>query len=458
MSRFAFFALTFFTCTGATFALFGTVLPEFFILDDFVWLQCAHDTVNHDLGHIFTRHINFFFRPVVHALFGALYGLAGPKAPLFHAAALILHGLTAALLGLLALELMGASRWKGLVAALTFVLLHAAYGEAMVWISALAEPLVTSFGLLALLAWLRVLDQRQPWRGPWLYLAYLAALFAMGCKESAVVIWPLLVVMQLVLTRGSGRFKQPSWWAHLPFLVLLVTYLLMQVVVQQQNPLVRSGLYSLRVEAVVLLFNCVMRLATIGAWPLGAALLALLGARAMGWQITPIPARPLLATILGLLAALVAALLPYVWFKGDMVATRYFYTATTIVSLAVAALLIPLKEPRLQRQGAVLALVLAAAVVNSLGAARMELRRYRQAATPVERFVQAVTRLTLGGEEALVINSPLRGLQLRGAFYVFHPTHPNNVWGTHKNKLPRSWKKKPAFRWDPVSGHFRQIQ
>lgn len=445
-------------CTSAAFLLFGAVLGEFFILDDFVWLQCAHDTVNGSLGHIFTRDINFFFRPVVHAMFGLLYGLGGPEPALLHSAALVLHGLAAALLSLLALELTGGSRSKGLFAGLTFVLLHPAYSETMVWVSAMAEPMLAIFALLAALAWLRALAQQQPWRGPWLYLAYGATLLALGCKESAVVLWPLLVLLQLVLTRTGKLKMQPPVWVHLPFVLFLGAYLLMQFDVQQQSPLVRSGMYRPRLEAALLLINCVWRLVSVGGLSLMVALAALLVTPRLGGRVTVVAWRPVVFVSLGLLGAILIALLPYAWFKSDMVASRYFYTSTLIISLAVALLMAPVVETSRRRVAAMLGFLLLVTAADTHGAAREELLRYRRAALPVERFIKGAAQLELDGTPTLLINSPLRGLHLRGALYVFHPDHPGNVWGTHKNKVPASWKKKRAYRWDPVSGHFRLIQ
>ncbi len=461
MSRPVFLALASSLCVGATFLLFGAALGEFFILDDFVWLQCAHDTVNNEASHIFTRHINFFFRPVVHALFGLLYALAGPDPALFHGATLVLHGLAAALLGLLARELSGGATWRGLLASLTFVLIHPAYGEAMVWVSAASEPLVAIFSLLAALTWLRALSSENPRRGPWLYLAYLSALLALCSKESAVTLWPLLILMQLVLSRLgklAAGITRSTLWLHLPFLVLLASYLIMQFVVQQQSPLVRSGMYSLHWKAGLLLFNCLTRLAIAGGGPLLVALLLLLAARFLGWQARPVTWRPLLITSMGLLGGVLLALLPYAWFKGEMVASRYFYQAALLVALAPALALAPISAVKGWRVGVAALLVLAAGCLDGVRGARQEMARYRLAATPVERFVKAAARIKLGGKELLIINSPLRGLHLRGAMYVFHPDHTIRVWGTHRNRIPPPWGKRRVMRWDPVSGHFRKIQ
>ena len=458
MPRPAFLLLAFLLCTSVAFSLFGAALGEFFILDDFVWLQCAHDIVNHNTAHIFTRDINFFFRPVVHALFSLLYGLGGPNPALFHGATLVLHGLAAALLSLFALELTSGSRWKGLLAGLLFVLLHPAYSETMVWVSAAAEPLVAIFALLAALAWLRTLARPRPWRGPWLYLALGAALLALGCKESAVVVWPLLVLLQLVLSRTGKLKTPPPLWVHLPFLLLLGAYLLMQFDVQQASPLVRSGMYRPRLEAVQLLLNCVARLVSVGGLSVALALAALLVTPRLGWRVRSVRRGQVFVATLGLLGAILVALLPYAWFRSEMVASRYFYTATLIVSLAAPIILIPLVETSRIRVAAILGLLLATTGLYSHRAGQEELNRYSRVATPVERFVKAAARLELDGAHTLLINSPVRGLHLRGALYVFHPEHPEIVWGTHKNKVPASWKKKRAYRWDPVSGHFRRIQ
>ena len=89
--------------------------------------------------------------------------------------------------------------------------------------------------------------------------------------------------------------------------------------------------------------------------------------------------------------------------------------------------------------------------------AQMEVVRYTKATRPIQQFVEAVSQLKLT-HHTIILSSPLRGLHVRGAVYVYHLDHPRTVWGTHKYRLPRSWGKKRALRWDPVSAHFRKVQ
>lgn len=146
---------------------------------------------------------NAFWRPLtvlVLALGRALTGLD----PLgYHALSLLLHGLATLAAWRLASRLLG-SGTLGFAVGLVFAL-HPVHVESVAWISAVNDPL---YGLFALLA----LDAHFAWRGRgspgtpvaaglWLFVALL-------CKEQALAVLPIAVVVDLALghltSRGPG--------------------------------------------------------------------------------------------------------------------------------------------------------------------------------------------------------------------------------------------------------------
>jgi len=449
-----FFQLSLLLCSGGAFLLYGPVLTSFFILDDFVWLDCARETTTGSPWHVFNRHINYFFRPVVHGLFALLFGAFGPSPPAFHAAVLALHGLAAAMLCLLCLRLTRRP-WPAAATGAVFILLHPIYKEAMVWVSAAAEPLLVIFGALAALAWHRALHRETGGRLRHMLVAWAAYVLALCCKETAVVVWPLLVVLEIALRR-TGRTWRISPLAHLPFALALVAYLGLQLMVQHQNPLVRSGMYSFGSHAAVVLSNSAYYL-TLEAWPALAAVLLLGLLARRGGAGAHAPGRVILLSAAAVIAGVGLAMLPYIWFQAEVMPSRYFYLSAAVLSLGIGAALAAVRLDHRWLAPALVGAALCVMAIPGFLTSRRELIRYQQVTIPVERFVHELATLRLDGH-TLVLGSPLRGLHVRGAFYVFHPDHPRTVWGTHRKMLPRKWGKKRALRWDPVSGHFRRVQ
>jgi len=203
--------------------LYFRILDCFFILDDFVWLDCARQA-QQDLSQVFSLEISNFFRPVVHLVFAAMYAVFDAVPPPFHVANLVTNALCSTLLAHLAYLLSG-QRWTAWLAGLLFVVIPT-YSEVLVWVSAITEPINTIFFLLALIGWYHFIcgPRRRLLKFALVLIFVLAAL---GSKESSVVLLPMMALLHLGL-RIAGRARRVSPWIYLPLALVQAGYLLFQ--------------------------------------------------------------------------------------------------------------------------------------------------------------------------------------------------------------------------------------
>jgi Flp pilus assembly protein TadD len=177
-----------------------------------------------------------YYRPLPPLLFMLLHAVFGLQPKPFHLVNIALHAGTAALVFLLARELLaaGAGRaatrapWPALVAGLLFAA-HPIHAEAVAWISGVMDVSATFFSLLAL--WTYVRSTRP---GRFQLVAYgvsLAALMlALLSKEPAVVVPVLLVLYDLLYRRHAvaGLGAAARRWA--PPLAVVGVYLALRIV------------------------------------------------------------------------------------------------------------------------------------------------------------------------------------------------------------------------------------
>lgn len=162
------------------------------------------------------------WRPLVTATYMADWALDGGRPRLFHAHNAFLHGVCAALLALLAIEL-GFSDTAALAAGLLFAVLPA-HVEAVAWISGRTDLLCGLFVILALVLDVRASRTgRLPGRG----LAAASTFLALLAKEMAVVV-PVATALRAVLLPGEGesslRPGRRAWRAAWPHLAAIATY------------------------------------------------------------------------------------------------------------------------------------------------------------------------------------------------------------------------------------------
>lgn len=142
----------------------------------------------------------YFFRPLAFLLMRATYVLGGWRPEVMHAASLGWFFAGAMLVYALTRRATGAFGWA-LLAAVVFVL-HPNNFMAPRWIACQNELMATAFVLAGLLAygWFsdwwsgRSAAHRGPTRWVWFALAMLCLAAALGCRESAVVLLPLVML------------------------------------------------------------------------------------------------------------------------------------------------------------------------------------------------------------------------------------------------------------------------
>ncbi len=152
-----------------------------------------------------------YWRPLTSSVF-ALGQSLGNGAPLpFHVLSLLLHGLAVSAAFFLALHLTN-GLWCAALTALLFGL-HPIQVESVAWITAINEPLYGALALGALVSYLRW--RRRGSAGIPL-LAALSFALALGAKESAIAVLPLILLMDLVRPRTEGDGEGWSGGLHSP--------------------------------------------------------------------------------------------------------------------------------------------------------------------------------------------------------------------------------------------------
>lgn len=390
--------------------LVGPGLGGFFILDDFAWLDCAADALQHP-AHLFTLHISNFFRPIAHGVWALGYSLFQLQPVPYHLMVLGLHTVVALLFAHLIWRL-SSDRFLAFASTLCFFL-NPAYSEAVIWISGVTEPIMAIAILATLIAFNRFLARRE---GLFFGVSLILFVLAHGTKESVVVLLPLLALLHLGLRLHSST-RCPAW-IYLPFVLVTIAYLLLQYGIQQRSYLVIEGQYSVGLHALGGIARSLAHLLRLGWPPLVAALL--------GWLLQhrslPRPTRQHLAWAALLLAAVAVPMVPYAMFRGDALASRYYYLPSLGLALISGlALRTLLRSGRrsLQVLGILSLAGLALHTSSSYGGA---VERYLRVARQTEQFLHALRHLPRTGDAPVLLLDPLlHGQHLSGMVRLFLP-------------------------------------
>ena len=231
-------------------AVYFPATSAWFYEDDLQWLAGTLTFTPADLLNLSAQ--RHFFRPVISLYFWAAAPLFDGSPVLFHWANSALHAANG-LLVLLVVRAIGFNlRWS-FFAALFFVSMPA-YVEAIAWVSALAEPVTTFFGLISIYALLRA-----RWEGSsgWKTLSVAAFFMALITHESAVVLLPLLVMADWAFGMREAGPRTPlladlstKFRRFAPYFLPLAVYLLVDLSVNQRSYLVEEGHYRIGLHAV----------------------------------------------------------------------------------------------------------------------------------------------------------------------------------------------------------------
>jgi hypothetical protein len=317
-----------------------SVLTQGLMRDDFCWLSLAREGLS-DPSIIFSRFVSGFFRPVVHLSFFSTYAAFGDQAWPYYATNLLLDAACALLVAWLAMQLTR-SRVAAAVAAVMFVT-HPHHAEVVAWVSARTSSIMAMFSLLALIGWTKFREQGTSRYAAVTLFAFAAAL---GSKEEAAILLPLIVLLDRIVLRDPSRRPmrvgprpgRPPIIVFAMCCAILAAYLAAQYAFQASNPLVTGGGFSLRGEGFVRAFSRVPRLfihkhIAPQAWAVSSFLL-LCGVGAVIFRNAS--GKLHRAAIFGLSLAFVAVL-PTSFFTDDAYPMRYDYLATCGSAIAWGA-------------------------------------------------------------------------------------------------------------------------
>ncbi len=215
-------------CAALAFAVYANTLTHGFITDD--QFQILNNPVVSGSQSIFSAfssgvwaflgYRGNYFRPLQFVVYGLIFRAFGPSAFAFHLLMVLLHAANTALVYSLARRSitgrLPAAAW---VAAAMFAV-HPIHTEAVNWIAALPDVLVTTFALAGLLVFVKQDAAPNPRQAAAHCAIYFAALLT---KETGVMLLPLYAAYQWL--RGSRR----SWAMYAGMLAVLAAYLGMRV-------------------------------------------------------------------------------------------------------------------------------------------------------------------------------------------------------------------------------------
>ena len=242
---------------GIALALYLPATSAWFFQDDLQWLA---GTLTFEPRSLLDLNAHqHFYRPVISMYFWAATPLFGGSPVLFHWANNLLHAANGLLVLLLAGRL-GLKPFFSFFAAVIFVSIPA-HIEATAWVSALAEPVTTFFGIISVYAWLRVAPAAS---GAWKVLSVAAFCLALMTHESAVVLLPLLMLADWAFVQTPESTGWRGWPGRAacftPHIAALGIYLLADLWVNSRSYLVEEGHYRLGLHAIPNTFAYVVTL------------------------------------------------------------------------------------------------------------------------------------------------------------------------------------------------------
>jgi|SRR5579871_1628906 len=174
-------------------------LTQSLIEDDYPNIALAQVYGSPSGWHAMLGNPVFRLRATTWLLMYSVHRLFGMHAAAFYGATILLQVLNTWLVySLGAWRTVGASlaTW-----AAGFFAVHEGHQEAIMWLSGSTEPLLLLFGLISFIAWVLFLEKR---RLLWYSVSILSLMGALLSKESAVVLFPLLI-LPLIVDRRPWR-------------------------------------------------------------------------------------------------------------------------------------------------------------------------------------------------------------------------------------------------------------
>ncbi len=249
------------------------------------------------------------FRVTSYVYFGACFKVFGLIPEFYYVAGIALHALVSVLLYFLVLRMTGRS-----LAAWPAALFFAAYErhqEAVMWISAVNETVLTLSCLLFFLLWERAVspDDKSRLHAVAAFIVFALALFS---KEAAVVLAPMATVSLLL----HGYSRREVLEKSIPVFAMLAAFVVLWLSQADRNFFLTDGHYALGFQFLPVYGRALLRLLS-PAIPFAAALLLLRHRK----EVTPSKAAFLFFT-----ALLVLSILPYAFLTyQDHLPSRHTY-------------------------------------------------------------------------------------------------------------------------------------
>jgi protein O-mannosyl-transferase len=166
-----------------------------------------------------------YYRPLQFIIYGLLYRAFGPRALPFHVLMVLLHALNTLLVYQLVRRLLGGKRVAVPWVAAALFAVHPIHTEAVNWIAALPDVLVTTFVLVGLSAFAAQDAAPNGWQLAAHVCLYLAALFT---KETGVMMLPIYLAYHWLVERGLfGRGR--GWAIYAGMTAAFAAYLALRI-------------------------------------------------------------------------------------------------------------------------------------------------------------------------------------------------------------------------------------
>ncbi|MBN1325453.1 hypothetical protein JW977_00520 [Candidatus Falkowbacteria bacterium] len=211
---------------------FGFNLNNFFLSDDFDWLNITKNTKS--LGDYFTG--NYYgisgeggaYRPIVNLVFWINYKISGLNPLPFHLFSLVFHIGVCYLIYLLCLLIFEDSKEKNRIAILASVIFSILpnHSEPVIWIAAIGDPICAFFYVLSLYLYLLF---RKNNRLYFIIFSLLSFIIALLAKEMAVTLPLLILVFEIFSCHEKKKLKMKSLFLDiLPFWLLSFSYFIVR--------------------------------------------------------------------------------------------------------------------------------------------------------------------------------------------------------------------------------------
>ena len=277
-SRAGHFLLALLLLAATAFAIYARTTAFGLFADDYQWLGGARDF---DVGRVwaFTSRTHFY-RPLVDLYFRGAFILCGPSASCYHWLSLGLHVTTSLLVAALAAVVSG-NPAIGLAAGVLFAA-QPAPTEAVTWVSAVSEVLVTAFFVLTLLLFrsANASGRQAPY-----WFAVLTFTACLLTHESGVTLLPVMLLSTLLQNRGAGLTARPLKWV--PFAVVWLAYGLVAYVVNSRNYLIAEGRYEIGPHMAINVIDALVSLSVARRELPGLVVMAM----AFAWAVALAPGR-----------------------------------------------------------------------------------------------------------------------------------------------------------------------